>query len=76
MRFMHVQQAADLIRAEYEHTPGLQVTLWQAQHLWHLSAELCERAPAVLIRSGFLVPAANGTYVVRAPVSARVDHVE
>lgn len=76
MRFMHVHQAVDVIQAEYERTPGLRVTFWQAQRLWNLSSELCERALAALIRTKFLVPAPDGTYVRRPESSARVEQIE
>jgi hypothetical protein len=65
MRFMRVQQAVELIQSEYEQTPGLRVTFWQAQHLWNLSTELCDRALSALVRTRFLVPASDGTYVRR-----------
>jgi len=66
MRFMRVQQAVELIQSEYEQTPGLRVTFWQAQRLWNLSNELCDRALSALVRTKFLVPASDGTYVRRA----------
>ena len=76
MQFMRVQQAVDIIRAEYERTPGLRVSFWQAQQLWNLSGELCERALARLIRARFLVPAGDGTYARRDEWSARVERIE
>ena len=76
MRFMHVHQAVEMIQAEYERTPGLRVTFWQAQRLWNLSGELCERALTALIRTKFLVPAPDGTYMRRAESSARVEQIE
>ena len=72
MKVMHVQQAIEMIQAEYERTPGLRVTFWQAQRLWNLPSESCERALTALIRARFLIPAADGTYFRRAESSARV----
>jgi hypothetical protein len=77
MQFMRVHHAADIIRAEYERTPGLRVSFWQAQQLWNLSGELCERALMRLIRSRFLIPSDDGTYVRRDDETpARIEQIE
>ena len=52
------------------------MSLWQAQQLWNLSGELCERAMARLIKSRFLIPAADGTYVRRDESLARIEEIE
>ena len=62
MAFMQVQDAMELIRLEYAENPELQLTFWQARHLWRLSDELCERALTGLVRSGFLVRTSEGGY--------------
>lgn len=62
MQFMHAQDAADLIRMEFAEMPGLQLTFWQAQRLWNLSDEICDRALNALIRTGFLVRTRDGRY--------------
>jgi hypothetical protein len=62
MQFMRVHDAAELIRLEYVEMPGMHLTLWQAQRLWSLSEELCERALNMLIASGFLVRTRDGCY--------------
>ena len=62
MVFMQVQDAMELIRLEYAENPELQLTFWQARHLWRLSDELCERALAGLVRSGFLIRTSEGGY--------------
>lgn len=54
MPFMQVHDAAELIRLEYAEMPGLQLTFWQAQRLWHLSDELCDRALNTLVSQGVL----------------------
>jgi hypothetical protein len=59
---MQVQDAAELIRMEYAEMPGLQLTFWQAQRLWNLSDELCDRALKTLISAGFLVRTRDGRY--------------
>ena len=48
------------MRMEYAEMPGLQLTLWQAQRLWNLSEEHCQRALGALIQSGFLVRTSAG----------------
>jgi len=65
MQSMRTERAADIIRAEYERTPGLRVSFWQAQQLWNLPGDLCERALARLINVRFLMSAADGTFVRR-----------
>jgi len=76
MRFMHNHQTVEMIQAEYERTPGLRVTHWQAQRLWNLSSKSCERALTALVRAKFLVPAPDGTYVRRAESAAWVEQIE
>jgi hypothetical protein len=63
MVFMPVEDAMELIRMEYAEAPDLKLTFWQAQRLWNLSEELCERALNGLVRSGFLMRLADGRYV-------------
>jgi hypothetical protein len=63
MRFMHVEEAVQLIEMEYAEMPGLSLTSWQAQRLWNLSEELCERALAALVKTGFLNLTGDGAYV-------------
>ena len=62
MQFMNVQDAVALIRMEYDEMPGLQLTFWQAQRLWSLSEELCDRALTTLIGTGFLMRTPDGCY--------------
>jgi Fic family protein len=42
------------IRAEYEEMPGLSVTLAQAQRLWCVDRQTCERVFTTLVEGGFL----------------------
>jgi len=71
MQFMQLQEATELIRLEYHEMPGLQLTFWQAQRLWNLSEDLCERALNTLIGSGFLRRTRDGHYV--RPIADRVS---
>jgi hypothetical protein len=54
-----------LMEMEYEEMPELKLSFWQAQRLWNLSTELCERALRTLIGTGFLMRSADGLYVRR-----------
>jgi Fic family protein len=60
---MPVEDAIALIQMEYAELPELRLTFRQAQRLWDLSPDLCERALSKLIESGYLVRAADGAYV-------------
>jgi hypothetical protein len=48
---------------EYREMPGLKLTFRQAQRLWNLSQERCDRALVSLIQEGFLVRTRDGAYV-------------
>jgi hypothetical protein len=67
------QDAIQLIQMEYLEMPELRLTFWQAQRLWNLSAELCDRALACLIGAGFLARTATGDYIrsVACPAESR-----
>jgi hypothetical protein len=64
---LQVDEAIQLIRMEYAELPGLRLTAWQAQRLWNLSDQLCDEALAWLVRAGFLVRTADGSYVRGRP---------
>jgi hypothetical protein len=66
---MHLTQVSDLIelmRMEYAEIPELKLTFWQAQRLWNIPGEVCERALASLIKTGFLARTGDGLYVRRS----------
>ncbi len=63
MMLTQVDDAVELIRMEYAELPGLKLTFWQAQRLWDLSDELCQRALTALTESAFLSRTADGAYV-------------
>ena len=54
------------IRAEYLEMPGLRLTPAQAQRLWGLDAETCQRFLELLTSETFLDRKANGTYARRS----------
>jgi hypothetical protein len=66
MYSMEFRDVIELMRMEYAEIPGLKLTFWQAQRLWNLSGEQCERALAALMASGFLARTREGAYIRRA----------
>jgi hypothetical protein len=65
MTFMPEGDAVQLIRMEYSEMPDLKLTFRQAQRLWSMSAEMCERVLASLVGSGFLALTSAGFYIRR-----------
>jgi hypothetical protein len=55
-----------LMRMEYAELPGLKLTAWQAQRLWGLPQDVCDRALATLIAEGRLVRTLDGGYANRS----------
>ena len=55
----------ELMQMEYAEIPELELTFWQVQRLWNLSAEQCDRALGALTASGFLAQTRAGAYVRR-----------
>jgi hypothetical protein len=53
------------IQSEYSEMPGLKLTLWQAERLWNVPNEVCEKVLASLVQSGFLRRNKEG-YFLRA----------
>jgi len=76
MQFMPIVEAVELIQMEYAEMPELKLTFGQAQRLWNLSEELCERALTALTASGFLARASDGSYVRRSAAPANVGRVD
>ena len=76
MAFLQLRETVELIRLEYHEMPGLHLTFWQAQRLWNLSEELCERALEALVGSGFLLRTRDGAYVRSLSSAAPSDAFE
>jgi hypothetical protein len=53
------------IRAEYWEMPGLKLTPAQAQRLWGLDREACDRLMTDLVTLGFLARTPDGAFVRR-----------
>ena len=60
---MQTDRILELIQAEYAELPGLKLTAWQAQRLWHLSPGVCTAALKTLVDSQFLIRTGDGAYV-------------
>jgi hypothetical protein len=75
MQLMPVCDAVQLIQMEYAEMPDLKLTFRQAQRLWSLSAELCERALTSLVASGFLMLISSGFYVRRGDTKLPINAV-
>ena len=59
------------IRAEYREMPGLKLTGAQAQRLWGIDRQSCDRLMAGLVTSGFLARTHDGAFVRRDPSFVR-----
>ena len=60
----HEDALACRIRGEYLEMPGLNLTLTQAQRMWNLRLEECERLLDDLVDAGFLERTSIGTFVL------------
>jgi hypothetical protein len=69
---LRLDEAVQIIQMEYLEMPDLTLTFWQAQRLWNLSSEICDRALGFLTGAGFLTRTATGSYIRSAagPVAA------
>ena len=76
MSGLPLSDAVKLIQMEYLEMPDLRLTFWQAQRLWNLSAELCDRALTCLISAGFLARTATGNYIRSAAPPVAVDRID
>lgn len=56
-------QLVELVEAEYTEMPGLSITLPQAQRLWAVDRETCEKAFSRLVRKGALRITTKGRFV-------------
>jgi hypothetical protein len=68
---MELETLVRRVRSEFLEMPGLRLTLAQAQRLWGLERELCERVVSALVGDAFLRHSANGTIIRDASDRAR-----
>jgi hypothetical protein len=69
----HDQTQGDLlkrVRAEYEEMPRLNLTPAQAQRLWHLDPEQCDRLLSRLVEERFLHRTRQGTFALAERLAA------
>jgi hypothetical protein len=76
MSALQLRDAVQLIQMEYLEMPELKLTFWQAQRLWNLSTELCDRSLAFLINAGFLTRSASGAYIRSGALPTAADRIE
>ena len=65
MTSLSLEDTLALIQLEYQEWPALKLTFWQAQRLWNLPDDVCERALDSLVRDNFLMVTSSGTFVRR-----------
>jgi len=71
MKPVALEETKTLIQMEYHELPALSLTFWQAQRLWNLSEELCERALQSLVREKFLIMTSSGRFIRHHDWSSR-----
>ena len=54
------------VRGEYREMPGMALTISQATRLWQLERHTCEALLNLLVKDGFLVQTAAGTFISAA----------
>jgi hypothetical protein len=59
----------DRVRGEFREMPCLRLTFGQAQRLFSMRADICERVFASLVREGMLTRGPDARYGVRADVA-------
>jgi hypothetical protein len=60
---VHVQDWLQLIRAEFDELPDLQLTQRQVERLWNLDTTVAEAILGALLSTGFLRQTRQGAYV-------------
>jgi len=46
---VNIEQLADRVRGEFAEMPGLRLTMLQAQRLWNLDRDVCEKVVDLLV---------------------------
>ena len=60
---MRIEDVLKRVQGEFVEMPGLCVTAAQAQRLWGLDRELCERLLETLVEKKFLAQRRDGTFI-------------
>ena len=75
MEFLDVEDAVALMHMEYAEMPGLRLTFSQARRMWNLTDDVCLRALATLIESGYLERLKDGSYIRSGSSISSVDRI-
>jgi len=75
MHVLDVDDAVTLMHMEYAEMPGLRLTFSQARRMWNLTDDVCLRALAALIESGYLERRKDGTYIRSGSSTSSVDRI-
>ncbi len=74
---MRIEDVLKRVQGEFVEMPGLCLTVAQAQRLWGLDREFCQRLLEALVETKFLAQRRDGTFIrvdygptTRAPRSA------
>ena len=59
---MRVEEVLQRVQGEFFEMPGLSLTTAQAQRLWGLDREFCDKLLETLVASRFLVQRRDGAY--------------
>jgi hypothetical protein len=59
---MRIEDVLKRVQGEFVEMPGLCLTAAQAQRLWGLDRELCERLLEALVETKFLAQRRDGTF--------------
>lgn len=59
---MRIEEVLQRVQGEFVEMPGLSLTAAQAQRLWGLDREFCDKLLETLVAAGFLVQRRDGAY--------------
>ena len=60
---MRIEDVLQRVQGEFSEMPGLCLTAAQAQRLWGLDRELCDRLLTALVDTRFLVKRRDGSFI-------------
>jgi hypothetical protein len=60
---MRIEDVLQRVQGEFSEMPGLCLTAAQAQRLWGLDREFCDRLLKALVDTRFLVQRRDGTFI-------------
>ncbi len=60
---MRIEDVLQRVQGEFAEMPGLCLTAAQAQRLWGLDREMCDRLLEALVEAKFLAQRRDGTFI-------------